>query len=139
LTIRVRPNLRLLRVQANATERAVRGETRKAKKDGIYRASERGDSTYLRAQADAIAAELLKGGVRPEQGKRTLVETRRQVESGWHAVADELARDGHADLARDVKRFVERMTPLRTERELIVGELLQHARGPRIRDQERTR
>jgi hypothetical protein len=38
-------NLRLLGVEANTTERAVRGETRKAKKDGIYRASQRGDST----------------------------------------------------------------------------------------------
>ena len=63
-------NLRLLGVEANATERAVRGETRKAKKDGIYRASLRGDSTYVRAQADAVAAELLKGNVRVEPGKR---------------------------------------------------------------------
>ena len=54
-------NLRLLGVEANATERAVRGEGRKAKKDGIYRASLRGDSTYVRAQAEAVAAELLKG------------------------------------------------------------------------------
>ena len=30
-------NLRLLGVEANATERAVRGEASKAKKDGIYR------------------------------------------------------------------------------------------------------
>src|SRR5271167_4579921 len=54
-------NLRLLGVQANATERAVRGETRKAKKDGIYRASLRGDSSHLRAQLEAVAAEQLNG------------------------------------------------------------------------------
>ena len=53
-------NLRLLGVPANATERAVRGESKKAKKDGIYRASLRGDSTYLRAQAEAVASELLR-------------------------------------------------------------------------------
>ena len=53
-------NLRLLGVEANATERAVRGETRKAMKDGIYRASLRGDSTYLRSQAVAIAAETAR-------------------------------------------------------------------------------
>jgi hypothetical protein len=35
--------------RSNATERAVRGETRKARKDGIYRASQRGDSAYGRA------------------------------------------------------------------------------------------
>lgn len=36
-------HLRALGVEANATERAVRGETRQAKKDGIYRASLRGE------------------------------------------------------------------------------------------------
>src|SRR5258708_33916339 len=66
-------NLRLLGVEANATERAVRGETRKAKKDGIYRASLPGDSTYVRAQAEAVAAELFQGDIRVEPGKPTLV------------------------------------------------------------------
>jgi hypothetical protein len=132
-------NLRLLGVEANATERAVRGENRKAQKDGIYRASERGDSTYVRAQAEAVAAELLKGNVRAEPGKRTLVETRRQVENGWRSVADKLAKDGHADLARDVQRFVDHMPPARTERELIGHELQQRIREPRARDQDRTR
>jgi hypothetical protein len=132
-------NLRLLGVEANATERAARGETRRAQKDGIYRASERGDSTYVRAQAEAVAAELLKGNVRAEPGKRTLVETRRQVENGWHSVADKLAKDGHADLARDVQRFVDRMTPPRTDRELIAHELQQRIRGSHVLDQHRTR
>ena len=110
-------NLRLLGVEANATERAVRGETRKSKKDGIYRASLRGDSTYVRAQAEAVAAELLKGNTRAEPGKRTLVETRRQVENGWHSVANLLAKDGHRDLADDVRRFVDRMPAPQTEKE----------------------
>jgi type IV secretion system T-DNA border endonuclease VirD2 len=98
-------NLRLLGVEANATERAVRNETRKAKKDGIYRASQRGDSTYLRAQAEAVAAELLKGNIRPDAGKRTLLETRRQVEGGWRSVASLLAKDRRHDLANDARRF----------------------------------
>lgn len=132
-------NLRLLGVAANATERAVRGETRKAMKDGIYRASERGDSTYVRAQAEAVAAELLKRSVSAEPGKRTLVETRHQVESGWNSIANKLAKDGHPDLARDVQRFIDRMPPARTDRELIADNLLQRARGPRVQDQDRTR
>jgi hypothetical protein len=132
-------NLRLLGVESNATERAVRGETMNAKKDGIYRASQRGDSTYVRAQAEAVAAELLKGNLRAEPGKRKLVETRNAVEKGWRSVANLLVKDGRHDLAGDVRRFVERMTPPRTERELIAGELLERARGPRVRDQERPR
>jgi Relaxase/Mobilisation nuclease domain len=132
-------NLRLLGVEANATERAVRGETRKAKKDGIYRASERGDSTYVRAQAEAVAAELLKGNIRVEPGKRTLVETRRHVESGWRSVASLLAKDAHHDLAGDVQRFVDCMPPVRTERELIAHELQQRIREPRVFDHHSVR
>jgi len=132
-------NLRLLGVEANATERAVRGETRKAKKDGIYRASQRGDSTYVRAQAEALAAELLKGNIRVEPGKATLVETRRHVESGWRSVASLLAKDSHHELAGDVQRFVNRMPPARTERELIANELQQRIRDFHVLDQHRTR
>ncbi len=127
-------NLRLLGVEANATERAVRGETRKAKKDGIYRASLRGDSAYLRAQAEAVAAELHRGSSRSEPGKRTLVDTRRQVENSWRTVASFLAKDGHHDLANDVQRFVDRMPPARTERESVEHELRQRLREPHVSD-----
>jgi hypothetical protein len=126
-------NLRLLGVEANATERAVRGETKKAQKDGIYRASQRGDSTYLRAQAEAVAADLLKGKVQVEPGKQTLVETRHQVERGWHSVANLLMKDGRHDLANEVQGFVERMQPPRTDREQVAHELHQRLRDPRVR------
>jgi hypothetical protein len=132
-------NLRVLGVEANATERAVRGESLKAKRDGIYRASLRGDATSVRAQAEAVAAELLKGNTRVEPGKRTLVETRRQVESGWRSVVNRLAKDGHYDLAGDVRRFVDRLPPVQTERELIACELQQRIREPHIRDPDRAR
>jgi hypothetical protein len=129
-------NLRLLGVEANATERAVRGEIRKAKKDGIYRASLRGDSTYARAQAETVAADLHRGTSRVDPGKRTLVETRRQVESGWRNLAINLAEDGHRDFARDVQRFVERMPSPRTEKELIAARLFER---PRAREHEVSR
>ena len=132
-------NLRMLGVEANATERAVRGESSKAKKDGIYRASLRGDSTYVHAQAEAVTAELIKGNVRVEPGKRTLAETRRRVESGWLNLAIGLAKDGHKDLAHDVQRFVDHMPPARTEREQVSHELRQHLRDPRVREQRPTR
>jgi hypothetical protein len=122
-------NLRLLGVEANATERAVRGETRKAKKDGIYRASLREDSTYVGAQAGAVAADLPKENGHVKPGKRTLVETRRQVEGGWRVLADNLAKVGHQDLARDVQIFIEQMPPPRTENELIVARTLERTRA----------
>jgi len=126
-------NLRLLGVEANATERAVRGQIMKAKKDGIYRANLRGDSTYVRAQAESVAVELHRGTNRVDSGKRTLVETRRQVESGWHNLAINLAKDGHGDLAREVQRFVNRFGPPETEREYMpTKQLGRHARESRV-------
>jgi hypothetical protein len=130
-------NLRVLGVAANATERAARGEARKAKKDGIYRASLRGDSTYIRAQAEAAAAELLKGNVPAETAKHKLAETRRQVENGWRNLAISLAENGYKELAHDVQGFVDRMPPARTEREIVTAELLGTAREQRVRELHR--
>ena len=132
-------NLRMLGVEANATERAVRGEARKARKDGIYRASLRGDSMFISYKAEVVAAELLKGNVHVEPGRRGLLETRRHVESGWRNLAINLANDGHQELARDVQRFVDRMPAAKTERELIAHELKQRIRDPRVRDLHPTR
>jgi hypothetical protein len=132
-------NLRLLGIEANATERAVRGETRKAKKDGIYRASLRGDSTYVRARAEAVAGELLKGNVRTDTGKRKLIGTRMAVEDGWRSVVNMLAKGGHANLASDVRRFLDQMPPAQTERESVAHELRRHRPDSRVRDQSTVR
>jgi len=50
-------HLRNQGIEANATERAVPGESRARKLDGIYRAAERGDSKHTRARAEAVAQE----------------------------------------------------------------------------------
>jgi hypothetical protein len=123
-------NLRLLGVEANATERAVRGDSRNAKRDGIYRADLRGDSTYIRARAKAVDAELLKGGIRAEPGKHTLVETRKAIEDGWRSVANLLAKDGQENLAIDIERFVDRMPVVRTERELLADNSVLRTKAP---------
>jgi hypothetical protein len=127
-------NLRLLGVEANATERAVRGQGVKGKKDGIYRASLRGDSVYVSARAAAVAAEMLKGNAGVQPGKRTIMETRRQVESGWQTLAENLAKDGNQDLARDVRRFIDAMPTAMSDKEIIAAELLRRAREPRAKD-----
>lgn len=110
--------LRQLGVAANATERAVRGESRSAMKDGIYRANRRGASSYLRTRAETVANELTAGSrVRPEVGKLTLLETRDAIQRGWHSVADKLAQQVDRQLAADVTRFSERMDRPLTDRE----------------------
>jgi hypothetical protein len=131
-------NLRLLGLEANATERAVRGESRQAKKDGIYRANRRGDSIYIGAQTTAIASELLGGNVRNEPRKSKLVKTRMDVERAWRGVSDLLLKDGQSELATDVRRFVQEMPPPLSERER-AAELLQRKREGRVRDQRLTR
>lgn len=128
-------NLRLLGVPANATERAVRGESQKAKKDGVYRATLRGDSSYMRAQAEAVAADLIKGHILTGPVKRSLVQTRREVEQGWRAVGNILLSEGEKSLAMLVSRFVDEMLPARTEKEQLAEKLLEQAHEARGRDQ----
>lgn len=124
-------NLRELAVAANATERAVRGGSQKAVKHGIYRAALRGESVYMRDQAKAVAAELSKGHLSKEVGKRKLLGTREQVENGWRSVANLLIKYGRTDLAGEIHRFVNQFQPARTERELVADRLQQILRQRR--------
>jgi hypothetical protein len=106
-------------------------------KDGIYRASLRGDSTHVRSQAESVAAELLKGGIRVDAGRRTMLATRTAVEDGWEAAAHSLSEAGYRVLAEEVRRFVKEMPSVNTERERVAAELL-HKVGAR-RTLERVR
>lgn len=119
-------HLRLLGVAANATERAVRGEIRSARRDGIYRASVRGDSSYLREQAEAIAKTMLNGKIRVEFGKSKLLETRQRVTQGWLHAAHLLSEGGQHDLVNQIRQFVRSMPPPRTDREQVAEGLRAH-------------
>src|SRR6266513_6022439 len=121
-------HLREQGIAANATERALRGESRTHKTDGIYRATLRGDSTHTRARAEAVAQDFLNGNLRPEPGKSNLMETRKDVERGWRAISDILRSQGQPDLAARVIRFVFVMRPPLTEREQIAVGLTQRAK-----------
>lgn len=120
--------LRAQGIAANATERAVRGETRAPKLDGIYRAAQRGDSTHTRLRAELAADELLRGKLRVEPAKSKLVGTRREVEHGWRATSEVLVAQGHPELAAEVRRFMDNLPPVRTEKELIVEALASRLR-----------
>ena len=122
-------HLRALGVAANATQRYVRGETSPRKSDGIYRASLRGESTYMRERAEAVAQELAHGRLRVEPGKASLVNTRNEVRRAWLAVSDILADHGHLELADNTRRFMEAMPPVRTDKEFLAAQLLHQSRG----------
>ena len=69
------------------------------------------------------------GEIKPEPGKTELLETRYRIVRGWNAIADDLARQGEANLAQEVRRFVTQLPPVRTEREWIRDRLLEQAKG----------
>jgi hypothetical protein len=128
-------HLRALGVEANATERAVRGATEPRKLDGIYRPmrDEKRYSTHMRVRVESVAAELFAGDIKIEPGKARLVATRKEVERGWGAVGEILLNQGQPELAAQVRRFADQMPPPRTDKETIAQELAQHASEMRAR------
>jgi hypothetical protein len=127
-------HLRELGVPANATERVVRGQNRSPKLDGIYRAEQRGDSWRTRSRVDDVGREILRGRLRDEPGKETLIETRKAIERGWWEASEILAVQGQTELAKEVRQFVGRMPPPRTDREMIAEELHKSHRHARSRE-----
>jgi hypothetical protein len=117
-------HLRELGVAANATERAVRGQARGAKADGIYRTRLRGVSTHMFDRVSAVARELAKGVRADHFRSGKLLRTRGEVERGWNAVSADLANQGHSDLAAEVHRFVRGMPPPQSEQESVAKELI---------------
>jgi hypothetical protein len=131
--------LRDLGVEANATERAVRGASRTTKKDGIHHAMLRGESTHIRARAEAVDRDLATGGLTRDPGKSVLLKTRQVVLDGWRGLADVLERDGNPQLAGAVRRFAQALPPPLTEKERMACQLGSHLRIPRIGEQAPTR
>jgi hypothetical protein len=127
-------HLREQGVAANATERVVRGENRTPKKDGIYRAMRRGESSHMRERVRAVAAEVGSGKGRSESGKSKLVATRLEVVKGWRALEGLLVQEGHDDLAGRVSQLVHQMPPPLTEKEQLVQRVLEHSRFQRVKE-----
>ena len=94
---------------------------------------------HTRARIEAVAAELLKGDLRVEPGKSTLLATRKDVERGWRATSDVLLAQGHPELAAQVRQFVDRMVPPRTEKEQVAARLTERAQENWVRDRVPTR
>lgn len=132
-------HLRDLGVEANATERAVRGESRITKRDGIHRAMLRGQSTHMRARANVIGRDLAAARLTPDSGKRVLLETRKAVLDGWRGLADVLDRGGDPHLAGLVRCFAESMPPPLTEKERMARQVEAHILDRRISEQSPTR
>ncbi|MGO9515201.1 MAG: relaxase/mobilization nuclease domain-containing protein [Steroidobacteraceae bacterium] len=84
---------RLMREQgiaANATPRAIRGENRKKRREGIFKAQRYGKSTAMRDRVIGIATELSRSGTVVDPVRERLLETRRSLVSTWMRAAEVL-------------------------------------------------
>jgi hypothetical protein len=126
-------------IQANATDRVVRGATTNRKADGIYRAIRRGESTHMRERIQYVHSDLLNGEIRVDPGKTKLLDTRAQVKRDWRVVSDLLEHHGKHELACEVRHFVDRMRPPQTEQERISEQLQKHQRSEHVGEKVRAR
>jgi len=116
-------HLRAHGVEANATERSVRGQSQAPKLDSIFRAAQRGESTYMAARVREAARELQAGSL-DGSGAARLQLTRREVVSGWNAIRGRLLGEGRNQLADEVVGFVNKMPPPLTEKAWLANERL---------------
>jgi len=126
-------HLRAHGVEANATERSVRGQSRAPKLDSIFRAAQRGESSHMAARVHEVAREL-KAGSLDGAGAAGLRQTRREVVSGWKAIRERLLVEGQHQLADAVGRFVNQMPPPRAEKAWLANELSELASRVRSKD-----
>lgn len=109
--------LRDFGIEANATERAVRGEVTPRMRDGIYRAMLRGESTHYHERVAAARDARSGSAPKADRGRDRLMATRSQVVHGWNAAGEILDEQGQGALASMVRKFVRQMAPVRTEQE----------------------
>jgi len=125
-------HLREQNIEANATERALRGQIRESRPKTVYHTELRGESIRLRLRTDAVASELMRRCLLVEPGKVKLVQTRKEVQRRWRVIRQLLMRQGEGGLAEEVGRFVDAMQPPMTAKEQLVGQLseqVRHCRG----------
>ena len=115
--------LRALGVEANATDRFVRGVTTQPLRDGIYRATLRGDSRRERDRTELAARALTTGTLQADAGKAKMMLTRTAMENGWSAVSEILLAEGHTALAAQVQRFADRVPAAQTDLEWVAARL----------------
>ena len=135
-------------IAANATPRAVRGQSKRADKATVFWAHRRG-SHVVRERIKSIASELSTTGTVQDPAREKLHETRMAVVTGWMGIADTLDTQGEIVLAGDVRYFASHLPPVLTDRERLAHEFIQHlkatsahSRGEdpvRDRDAERSR
>jgi hypothetical protein len=113
-------NLRELGVAANATERAVRGETKTHRSDGAWRVANREGSTLIQERERRILREWGEGRPTIGAGEEKLKNTRDAVLDGWRGLSARLKADGEYELGARIDSFLAQMPPAKTEKRLLI-------------------
>jgi hypothetical protein len=113
-------NLRELGVAANATERAVRGETKTHRSNGAWRAVNREGSTLIQERERRVLREWSEGKLIFGNGEEKLKRTREAVLDGWRGVSARLKADGEHELGQQIDSFLAQMPLATTEKRLLV-------------------
>ena len=116
--------LRARGVAANASTRAIRGQTQSSRKTPIHRAAMRGESTFMERLARDVGTEIRVGRLRPEPGKAKLLANRTQTVTDWEQTARRLDGQGETRLAKEVREHVRQLPPARTDREHVAAGIL---------------
>ena len=135
-------------IAANATPRAVRGQSKRADNAAMFWARRRG--SYMdRERIKSVATELSTTGTVRDTAREKLHETRKAVVTGWMGIADSLDTQGEIVLAGDVRYFASHLAPVLTGRERLAHEFVQHLKATSVgtrgedlvreRDAERSR
>lgn len=101
-------------IEANATPRAVRGQTRRA-----------GKSYVLREELDVIVRELSATKTIADPARARLLKTRKDVIAGWNSIVATLEAQGEIALGGDVRYFANHLPPVLTDRERLAMKLFQ--------------
>ena len=116
-------HLREQGIEANATPRAVRWQRPSHKRDGQFRAEQRGVSTVLRQRVKGIIKDVLSGAKVIEAGRTKLDQTREQMTADWKRSLGVVLAQGQQGLALQIARFIKKMPPVQTDRETLVEQL----------------
>ena len=131
--------LRALGVEANATDRFVWGVPTRSLKDGMYRATLRGDSRQMRERLAAVVRALVIGKLGVEPARAKMLQTHTTMQGHWQIVSQSLQVNGQSQLAEQLHIFLDRLQRPKTDTERMREQLKSQdlSQVPMQRDQNR--
>jgi hypothetical protein len=128
--------LRARGIEANATSRAERGVSLKARGSAEYHIRERGDVSTAEARRFAeAAADLRRNETEPKPWEMAMAARRRDVLKDLARSAAALRNEGDIELAEQVERFARELPPLDSERRKMQRALVEQVNARLQREQ----